>query len=72
MKMKKPSGRMVSSEAYDEVLEDQNRKKDLNRRNMQKQPAGVANALTKEEKGYSDKPKVKPNQTKGKKVKRGK
>jgi hypothetical protein len=64
MKNKKPSGRIVSGETYDETLEDYNRKQNLDKRNMEKQPAGLANALTKGEQGYSDKPRVKPNQTK--------
>jgi hypothetical protein len=65
-KIHRPSGPKASAMTFDAVLEDYNRKVYKKSRNMPAQPSGIADALDKAREGYSDKPRVKPDRSKGK------
>lgn len=64
--MRKPRGINVSGDTYATVLEEYERKMNNRNADLNKKPAGVADALDRAYWGYSKRPGVKPYKVKGK------
>jgi hypothetical protein len=67
-KMSKPAGKTVSGKKYSSVLENQDNKKANKANRMVGKPADISGAIKDAKMGYSDKPRVKPQNKKGYKI----